>query len=88
MASGFVSSSVVSWSGAPRTTTCISATQLTASITSADIAAAGTAQVSGFNPVLGGGASTAVTLTINLANQRRTLRAGPVVPQSESRGSR
>ena len=55
MASVLVNSSVVSWSGAPHTTTRISATQLTASITSADIAAAGTAQVSGFNPVPGGG---------------------------------
>ncbi|MBK9420561.1 MAG: PKD domain-containing protein [Flavobacteriales bacterium] len=38
-------SSVVNWNGSPRSTTFISATQLTASITAADILTAGTASV-------------------------------------------
>jgi hypothetical protein len=40
-----VSGSVVRWNGANRTTTFVSATQLTAAITAADIAAAGSASV-------------------------------------------
>jgi len=37
----FISASVVKWNGSNRTTTYVSATQLTASITAADIATAG-----------------------------------------------
>ena len=43
--SNFVNGSVVSWNGANRTTTFVSATQLTAAIPAADIAAAGSASV-------------------------------------------
>jgi hypothetical protein len=61
---GFVSGSVVQWKGASRTTTYVSSTQLTAAITAADVAAAGTAQVTVFNATPGGGTSNAQTLTI------------------------
>jgi len=44
--SGFDASTVVEWNGASRSTTFVSATQLTAVIPAADIATAGTAQVS------------------------------------------
>ena len=60
----FINSSVVRWNGNPRTTNFISATQLTAQITAADIASAGTAQVTVFNPAPGGGASGALSFTI------------------------
>ena len=50
------------WNGAARTTTFVSATQLRAAITAADIAAAGTAQVSVVNP--GGAASGALPFTV------------------------
>jgi hypothetical protein len=62
---GFVTSSVVQWNGANRTTTFVSAIQLTAAITASDIATAGTASVTVFNPTPGGGTSNAQTVTIN-----------------------
>jgi uncharacterized protein YdgA (DUF945 family) len=66
--SGFVSDSVVQWNGASRTTTYVSATQLTAAILATDIAAAGTASVTVFNPAPGGGTSNAQSLTIVTQN--------------------
>ncbi|HXD42283.1 MAG TPA: galactose oxidase-like domain-containing protein [Ramlibacter sp.] len=48
--SNFVSGAVVRWNGVPRTTTFVSATRVTAAIAAADIAAAGTANVSVANP--------------------------------------
>ena len=60
--SNFVSGSVVRWNGANRTTTFVSATQLTAAIPAADIAAAGSASVTVQNP--GGAVSNALTFTI------------------------
>ena len=54
---GFVSTSVVKFNGAAKTTTFVSATQLTAAITAADIATAGTATVTVTNPAPGGGTS-------------------------------
>ena len=65
---GFVSTSVVKFNGAARTTTFVSATQLTAAITAADIATAGTATVSVTNPAPGGGTSANLSFTINAAS--------------------
>jgi len=48
--SGFVSGATVQWNGNNRNTTFVSATQLTAAITAADVAAQGTAQVTVVNP--------------------------------------
>ena len=62
--SNFVSGSVVRWNGANRTTTFVSATQLTAAITAADIAAAGSASVTVQNNPPGGAVSNALTFTI------------------------
>jgi subtilase family serine protease len=62
--SGFVSGSVVRWNGTDRTTTFVSSGQLTAAIAAADNAAAGTAQVTVFNPTPGGGASSALSFTV------------------------
>jgi len=59
----FVSGSAVRWNGAPRTTTYVSATQLRGAITAADIAAAGTFQVSVANP--GGAVSGNGAFTVN-----------------------
>lgn len=61
---GFVSASVVEWNGVPRTTTFVSATRVTAAISAADIAAAGTAAVTVRTPVPGGGRSSPMTLRI------------------------
>ncbi len=48
--SGFVSNTVVQWNGKNRTTTFVSATQVTAAINTADIASAGTIFVQTLNP--------------------------------------
>src|SRR5205085_1777634 len=53
------------WKGADRTTMFVSASQLTASILATDLATAGTASVTVFNPAPGGGTSNAQTFTIS-----------------------
>lgn len=63
--SGFISSSVVRWNGADRATTYKSSTQLTAEISPADLANAGSAQVTVFNPAPGGGVSGSLVFTVN-----------------------
>lgn len=66
--SGFVATSVVRWNGTNRTTAFVSATQLTAPITAADIAAAGVAQVTVQTPAPGGGTSAQSPFTIAAPN--------------------
>jgi hypothetical protein len=76
----FISSSVVRWNGANRATTFVSATQLTATISPADIATAGTAQVTVFNPAPGGGASNAQSFSItNPVPATTNLTPNPVM---------
>ncbi len=60
----FVSDSVVRWNGSPRPTTFVGSTQLTAQISAADIATAGSASVTVFTPPAGGGESNSATFTI------------------------
>ena len=62
--SGFTSSSIVQWNGAARPTTYASPIELTARIVAADIAVAGNAAISVFNPGLQGGVSSAIQLQI------------------------
>ena len=62
---GFVSQSVVQWNGSARTTTYVSATQLQVALVAADLAAAGTAQISIVNPAPGGGTSSNLAFTVN-----------------------
>jgi len=61
----FNNSSVVQFNGNARTTTFVSATQLTAELIAADAATAGTFPITVFNPAPGGGTSSAVNLTVN-----------------------
>ncbi|MFZ3375029.1 MAG: hypothetical protein WA183_05700, partial [Chthoniobacterales bacterium] len=63
--SGFITTSVVNWNGAPRATTFSSSAQLTAAISAADIATAGTIGVTVTNPGPGGGTSNAKPFTVN-----------------------
>lgn len=63
--SNFIGSSVVRWNGSDRTTTFVNATQLTASITAADILTSGTRSVTVFNPAPGGGTSNTATFTVS-----------------------
>ncbi len=60
----FVNGAVVRWNGANRTTTFVNATQLIAAIPTTDIATAGTASVTVFNPAPGGGVSDTATFTV------------------------
>jgi Big-like domain-containing protein len=60
----FVGASTVNFAGAVRTTTFVSATQLTASILAADIATAGTPAVTVTNPTPGGGTSNSVNFAV------------------------
>ena len=55
---GFVNGSVVNWNSSPRTTTFVSAAQVTAAILASDIATAGTAAITVSNPAPGGGNSS------------------------------
>jgi hypothetical protein len=73
--SGFIAASAVNWNGAALATTYVSATQLTASVPAGDIASAGSASVTVFNPAPGGGTSGAATFIIKAAT------AGPYIRQ-------
>jgi hypothetical protein len=75
----FVASSTVNWNGTSRATTEISDTQLTATITAADIAAAGAAQITVINPSPGGGTSNPVGFAIN--GTRSAATPGFVYPE-------
>ena len=63
--SAFVSGATVRWNGSPRTTTYVSATELKAAIAAADVATAGSAQVTVVNPSPGGGTSSAIAFAID-----------------------
>lgn len=70
---GFVNASTVQWNGAARTTTFVSATQLSAAITAADIASAGTGTVTVSSPTPGGGVSAGKSFTIQAPNPIPTI---------------
>src|SRR5580658_3899038 len=61
----FIAASSVQWNGSYRATSYLSATQLTASITAADLLSAGVASVTVVNPAPGGGTSAAASIAIN-----------------------
>jgi hypothetical protein len=60
----FAKGAVVRWKGLKRTTTFVSSKQLKATILASDVAAAGNATVTAFNPGPGGGTSNALTFVI------------------------
>ena len=62
--SNFTSGATLQWNGSDRTTTVVSASQLQANVSAADLAAAQTANVTVVNPGAGGGASNALTFTV------------------------
>jgi hypothetical protein len=59
-----VPGSIVRWNGSDRATTYVSASELQAAVGVSDIASQGTALVTVFNPMPGGGVSEALTFTI------------------------
>ncbi len=62
---GFISSSVVQWGGQNRPTAYVSATQIKATISAADVAQTGLIATTVTNPTPGGGTSAAKTFTVN-----------------------
>ena len=62
--STFAAAATVKVNGAERQTTYVSASQLTVTLQAADVAAAGTLEVSVVNPAPGGGTSAPKTLTV------------------------
>jgi sugar lactone lactonase YvrE len=62
--SGFISASVVQWNGADLATIYVSATELTATPTTAELASAGTASITVYTAPPGGGTSNAATFTL------------------------
>ena len=61
----FINASAIKWNGTTLSTTYISPTQLSTFIAAANIATAGTASISVFTPLPGGGTSNALNFTIN-----------------------
>ena len=61
---GFAAGAVLNWNGSARATTVVSSSQVQATITSADVAHIGTANVTVVNPAPGGGASNVVYFPI------------------------
>jgi hypothetical protein len=88
---GFVTSSVVNWNGAPRTTTFVSATQLRAAITAADVAAVGQSSVTVSTPAPGGGVSNALVIAATpppvLSVSATTVAPGTSVTMTLTNGS-
>jgi hypothetical protein len=72
---GFVSGSVVRWNGSARTTTFVSSSQLTAPIAPTDLASAGFALVTVFNPTPGGGTSGSLGFTVTSVDALSLLTA-------------
>ncbi|MBI1765702.1 MAG: IPT/TIG domain-containing protein [Acidobacteria bacterium] len=70
---GFTQSSQVRWVGSARPTTYVSPTQLTAAITAADVATAGSFTVTVFNPTPGGGTSAGLNFTVQPLNPMPTI---------------
>lgn len=81
LGTNFVSTSVVNWNGSPRTTTMVNSTTLTASITSADIASAGTTTISVTNPTPGGGVSNQVFFAITPPASRISFSTNNITNQ-------
>ncbi len=84
----FISSSVVRINGSNRSTTFINNSQLTASILSSDISAAGTPAITVSSPAPGGGISNAQTLTVgNPVGNIKVFLQGPFSAVHDNRSS-
>ena len=64
---GFIANSTVLWGGSPLVTQYVSATQLTAQVPAANIAAAGTATITVQTPAPGGGTSNSLQFEVDSA---------------------
>jgi hypothetical protein len=64
----FVAASTVNWNGVALASSYVDASHLTATVPASDLTAAGTANVTVFNPSPGGGTSSTLTFTINASS--------------------
>jgi hypothetical protein len=78
---GFVASSTVRWNGVARTTTFVSATQLRAAITAADLATVGPVVVTVTTPAPGGGISGSLTFTVAAPATAPATPSNPTMSQ-------
>ncbi|MBK9942837.1 MAG: beta-propeller fold lactonase family protein [Kouleothrix sp.] len=76
----FIAGSKVRWNGTDRTTTFVSAGQLTAQISAADIAAGGPVGVSVFNPGPGGGLSNTAEFNVAAPGENPTPTIAGISP--------
>ena len=83
----FISSSTIKWNGTVLTTTYISATQLTATVSSSLIASAGTANITVFNGTPGGGTSNAAIFTIGTIATNPVPAVSSLSPASVTAGA-
>jgi len=81
--SNFINGSTINWNGTTLATTFISATQITAVVPATNISAAGTASLTVFTPLPGGGTSAAQTF--NISNPAPVLTS--ISPSSATAGS-
>ncbi|HEX2776091.1 MAG TPA: hypothetical protein VHN10_05570, partial [Candidatus Acidoferrales bacterium] len=84
--SSFVHGAVVNFNSSARTTTFVSASQVTASILATDVASTGTPAVTVTNPAPGGGTSNALTFTISAAGNPAPTLTG-LQPSTVSAGT-
>lgn len=78
----FLSSSVMQWNGILRTTTFVSATQLTAAIPASDIASPGLARVTVNTPGPGGGTTASRGFSIGTPPVNDNVAAAKIIPGS------
>ena len=83
----FVSSSVVSFNGTARATAFVSATRLTISLTTADLATQGTYDVTVATPAPGGGTTAATTFTVTAPAPNPVPAIGSLSPNTAVAGS-
>jgi probable HAF family extracellular repeat protein len=84
---GFLSNSTVTFNGIAHTPAFVSASQLTISLTSADLATAGTFPVVVSNPSPGGGASNPVNFTVTSGSNQVTVASLSFNPTSITPGA-
>ena len=83
---GFVPGAVIDWNGSPRTTTYVSSSQLSAALTTADLAVPSTGWVSVVNPGPGGGQSQPAWLPVGYPSPVPFLNSS-MVPSSSGPAS-
>jgi hypothetical protein len=83
--SDFVAASTMNWNGVALVTSYVDASHLTARVPASDLTAVGSANVTVFNPSPGGGASSALTFTINASNPVPAIST--LLPSSAASGS-